>query len=136
MKKLLILLLFPTFIFSQKWEADITLGTFHYNRYYMYELVKYDFNEFNPGVILYRNINNFKIGGGVLINSYGRVGNVAGIGYDFSDKVSVLGGIATGYEDTDIDKKVYPMAMITYKIGRFKVGASPAFLIGMYNIKL
>lgn len=136
MKKLVILLLLPTFIFSQKWEADITLGTFHYNRYYMYELVKYDFNEFNPGIIFYRNINKFKIGGGVLINSYGRVGNVSGIGYDFNDKVSVLGGIATGYEDTDIDRKIYPIGMLTYKIGRFKVGASPAFLIGMYNIKL
>lgn len=136
MKKLLILLLLPTFIFSQKWEADITLGTFHFNRYYMYELVKYDFNEFNPGVIVYKNINRYKLGSGVLLNSYGRVGTVSGIGYDFNDKFSILGGIATGYENTDIDKKIYPMVMVTYEIKKLKIGVSPAFFILMYNIKI
>lgn len=135
MKKLLILLLLPTFIFSQKWEADITLGTFHYNRYYMYELVKYDFNEFNPGIIVYKNIDKYKLGGGVLLNSYGRVGYTGGIGYDFNPKVSILAGIISGYEDTDIDKKIYPMAVLTYQIRKFKIGVSPAFFILMYNIK-
>jgi hypothetical protein len=135
MKKLIILLLFPLFSYSQSWEMDVTLGSYHFNRYYRWYGEKMNFNEFNPGFILYKKENKFKIGGGVIVNSYGKVSYLSGIGYDFNDRVSVLGGLATGYKNTDINKMIYPLGMVTYKMGRFKIGATPTFVVGMLNFK-
>jgi hypothetical protein len=131
-----VILLLPISLFSQQWEMDITLGTYHYNRYYLWNLERNEFNEFNPGVLLYRRKEDWKLGGGVILNSYERVSYLIGIGYDVTPKVSVVGGFITGYGNTDVDKSIVPMGMVTYKIGRFKIGASPAFVIAMMSFKL
>jgi hypothetical protein len=135
MKKLLILLLLPLSLHSQ-WEVDATLGTYHYNRYYLWNLEKYEFNEFNPGAIVYYNKENYKLGGGIILNSYERVSYLVGVGHDFNPKLSIVGGFITGYGKTDVDRSVIPMGMITYKIKRFKIGLSPAFVMVMLNFKI
>ena len=127
--------LLPLSMYSQSWEMDITLRTYHYNRYYLWNLERNQFNEFNPGVLVYHNKEDWKLGGGIILNSYHRVSYLVGVGKDVSPKISLVGGLITGYGNTDVDKSLLPMVMGTYKIGRFKIGISPAFVMGMITIK-
>ena len=102
----------------------------------MWNLQKYEFNEFNPGAIFYYNQNKVKYGGGLILNSYNRASYITGVGYIISPNLTVLVGVATGYGNTDVDKPIMPMAILTYQVGRFKLGVSPAFVMGMVNFKL
>lgn len=133
---LLILLLFNLKAYSQKWEIDLTVGTWHYQRDYLWYGVPQRFSEFNPGVIVQRDISHFKIGGGYIKNSYDKDTWIGTIGYNLTSKVSVNLGLATGYGHTDMDMDLLPVGMVSYRFKNFKIGLSPQFLLYSFNFRL
>ena len=137
-KKVLLTLLLLLNIkgYSQEWEINLTLGSFHYERTYLdlFEPTKY--NEFNPGAIIQKRRGNLKIGGGYVLNSYNKSSLIALVGTDITPHLDFNIGVATGYSNTEIDMDLLPLAVISYKIKNFKVGLSPQFLLYSLNFRL
>lgn len=133
---LLFILLFSVKGYSQYWEVDLTLGTFHYNRTYLNKFTPTRFIEFNPGIIVQKRIDNLKIGGGYFKNSYGKNSLLGTVGYVITPNIDLNVGAATGYQDTDMDKEIMPMLVLSYRIKSFKIGVSPQFILYSFNLRL
>lgn len=137
-----IFLLFPLLSFSQYFTADVTIGTRHHYRSYMYynedqgprsKILK--FQEINPGAIIYWNTpKKRKIGLGLYMNSYRNPSVVLTAGAQKGNFGFDL-GFATGYGDTDLNTKILPMVIAHYSLKRLKIGVSPQFILFAINIK-
>lgn len=116
-------------------ELDVTLGTVHFNRTYLDNLIPTRYNEFNPGLIVQYDFGRIKIGGGTFLNSFKEQSWVGSIGYDFSNKLSLNIGIMTGYENTEIKMYYLPQILLSYDLGFIKVGISPIFVLTSLNFE-
>lgn len=125
----LVLVLFSTLTYSQKWELFIPIGSQHLldNDYVIKETnpmctggwcaVATHVNNLNLGLILYRRLGKFKIGGGTYYNSVRRMSMILGGGYEFNNHFGIEGGIANNYnpESTTYGWDKIPIYFIYYK---------------------
>ena len=123
-----LLVLFSTNLFSQNWEVHIPLFSYHpgLTSYVTTEIndkctggfcfETYKINNFNPGLILYKKYNKFKIGAGLYRNSEKKLSITLGGGYNFTKNFGIEGGIATNYLSGTI-----PVAMLYYRYKHIKL---------------
>lgn len=118
------------------WDLDITITSFHFNRTYLNSLTPTRYNEFNPGLFVQYDFGKYRTGVGYFINSYGKhsLGVLAGL--DYYTKLTLNLGVLTGYRDTDMDRQILPLVMLSYDVGLFKVGISPMYTLLTFNIEL
>ena len=77
------------------------------------------YTNFNPGVIVYKYHEDWKVGGGAFRNSLGELGFLMGGGYEYKN-AGVEVGIASGYEKQTSMNNVIPMYSIYYRLWIFK----------------
>ena len=130
----LLAVLLSTSLYSQDWEIHVPLLSHHLvsQHYWWEDKETFDptctgnwcrrlgtYTNFNPGVIIYKYHEDWKVGGGAFRNSLGELGFLMGGGYEYK-KAGVEVGIASGYEKQTSMNNVIPMYSIYYRLWIFK----------------
>ena len=131
----LLLMLVSTSLYAQDWEVHIPIvsqhlisQTFWYDKNITDDVIcngstcttKGRYTNFNPGFVVYRYHEDFKIGGGILRNSLGELTYLYGVGYEYKN-AGIEVGLATGYEKQTGADPIMPMYSIYYRLWMFKL---------------
>jgi len=125
----LLAVLLSTSLYAQDWEVHVPLLSHHLiAQQYLYDDKETfdptctgnwctrvgDYTNFNPGIVVYRYHEDWKVGGGTFRNSLGELGFLMGGGYEYK-KGGIEIGIATGYEKQKSMNSIIPIYSVYYR---------------------
>lgn len=130
-----LLVLVSTIGYSQNWEVHVPVLSHHFSaKTYLkstandictggYCIDAYPMNNINPGIIVFKYFNKFKIGGGLYKNSTERTSIIIGGGYELINNIGIEAGLATNYEPREFQGKslFVPLYGLYFKQHIFKI---------------